>query len=283
MRRKTSAILLSAIALSLSVQVQGAKPLERDVISISALPAGQPKDSITCLIKGTVIDRPETTSAMIVEAGKDFRIHDYITVPVVDGIFSYILHDTIPMAYDVIFDDELKRGSWRIRNFFSGNGEVNLFYHNRDKADEDSVASTITDNMLAEKFSIMKKAEIQEDINKLYALIDMLYENKTAHSKDVQELYDKLDSLPKGGERDSIMDLVGRRFKESRENASAHSKFYTKEYLEYEKELTDLYFKSDLMKRSLISENPSLYGLYSIKEALMRGNDASGWLDIPAY
>lgn len=279
----TSAILLSAIALSLSEQVQGAKPQERDIIGISALAQGQPKDSITCIIKGTVIDRPETTTAMIIEAGKDFRIHDYITVPVIDGKFSYILHDTIPMAYDVIFDDELKRGTWRIRNFFSGNGEVNLFYHNRDKADGDSVASTITDNMLAEKFSEMKKAAIQDEVKKLYALIDTLYKNKTVYSKEVQELYDKLESLPKGHERDSIMDLVGRRFKESCENSYAHSKFYTKEYLEYEKELTDLYFKSDLMKRNLISENPSLYGLYSIKEALMRENDAGGWLDITSY
>ena len=283
MRHKTSAILLGAMALSMSVQAQGAKPHERDVIGISALPTGQQKDSITCLITGMVIDRPETTYALIVEAGKDFRIHPGIKVPVEDGKFSYTLHDTIPMAYGVIFDDELQRGTWRIRNFFSGNGNVDLLYHNNEKADNDRVLSDISDNTLSEKFSEKEKKEFQEEQNRLYALINALYENKTVYSKDIQDLYDKLDSLPRGQERDSIMDLVGRLFKESRENSYAHSKFYTKEYLEYEKELTDIYHKSDLLKRSLISENPSLFGLYSIKYALMYGGDISDGMDIPAY
>ncbi|MDE6552328.1 MAG: redoxin domain-containing protein [Muribaculaceae bacterium] len=79
------------------------------------------------------------------------------------------------------------------------------------------------------------------------------------------------------------MDVVGRRLKEAHENSYAHSKFYSKEYLEYAKELTDIYYKSDLMKRNFISENPSLFGLYSIKEALMRGGGVSDDMDIPAY
>ncbi|MDE5850798.1 MAG: TlpA family protein disulfide reductase [Muribaculaceae bacterium] len=79
------------------------------------------------------------------------------------------------------------------------------------------------------------------------------------------------------------MDVVGRRLKEAHENSYAHSKFYSKEYLEYAKELTDIYYKSDLMKRNFISENPSLFGLYSIKEALMRGGGVSDGMDIPAY
>ena len=116
------------------------------------------------------------------EAGKDFRIHPSIEVPVVDGKFSYTLHDTIPLAYEVIFDDELKRGSWRIRNFFSGNGNVKLFYHNREKADDDRVISDIRDNTLAEKFTKMKNNEFQEEQNRLYALIDTLYKNTTVYS-----------------------------------------------------------------------------------------------------
>ena len=276
MKKTNKRILALSSAVLLTVNIFGQN---NDVLD-----AGKPTtDSIICRITGTVIDRPETTSAMIIEAEKDFRIHDYITVPVVDGKFSYTLHDTIPMAYDVIFDDELKRGSWRIRNFYSGNGEVNLFYHNYESADNDSVVSDIADNFIAEKFTKMKKAEFQEEQKRLYALINSLYDNKTVYSKEVQELYDKLDSLPKGLERDSIIDLVGRRFKESRENSYAHSKFYSKKYLEYEKELTDIYTKSDLMKRNFISEYPSLYGLYSIKDAMMHGGKVSDGIDIPAY
>ena len=276
-------MLIWAWMLFVPMQLSGQTVQEKDMLNVSTIADELPNHTITCEITGTVIDRPEIASALIVEAGKDFRIHPSIKVPVVDGNFSYTLHDTIPMAYQVIFDDELKRGSWRIRKFFSGNGNVDLFYHNMGKTDNDKVISDIGDNTLAEKFTKMEKDEFQEEQNRLYALINTLYENKTVYSKDIQDLYDKLESLPQGHERDSIMDLVGRRFEESRENLYAHSKFYSKEYLEYEKELTDIYSKSDLMKRRFISENPSLFGLYSIKDALMNGGDVSDGIDIPAY
>ncbi|MDE6340690.1 MAG: TlpA family protein disulfide reductase [Muribaculaceae bacterium] len=283
MNIKTISMLIAAPILFMPMQLSGQTAKEKDILNAPTLSGELPNQKMTCEITGTVIDRPETTSALIVEAHKDFRIHPSIEVPVVDGKFSYTLHDTIPMAYEVIFNDELKRGSWRIRKFFSGDGNVKLFYHNREKADNDRVMSDIRDNILAEKFSEMEKAEFQEKQNILYALVDSLYENKTVYAKDVQDLYDRLDSLPKGHERDSIMDVVGRRFKEARENSNAHSKFYSKEYLEYEKELTDIYSKSDQMKRNFITENPSLFGLYSIKQALMYGGDISDGMDIPAY
>ncbi len=242
----------------------------------------QPKDSITCYVYGELIDRPETTGAMIIEAGKDFRVHDYITVPVTDGKFSYTIHDAVPKAYEVIFDDELKRGSWRVRNFFSGNGTVNLFCHNKANADKDSVASDIPDNILATKFNDMKNSEIQVEEKRLQSLIDSLFQANRAYTEEVQELQDKLKSLPKGPERDSIRAEVGGRFKEARENPNSRSEYYSEEYLKYEKELADLYSRSDRMKRNFISENPSLYGLSCIKQALMY-KGWSAWLDVPAY
>ncbi|MDE6648665.1 MAG: redoxin family protein [Muribaculaceae bacterium] len=249
--------------------------------SVSAFCASGSVDSITCIIKGTVIDRPKTKSAMIVEANMDFRIHPFVNVPVVDGKFSYIIHDTVPRAYQVIFDDE--RASWQNRYFFTGDGNIELFYHNNEIADDDLILSDISDNILAEKFSEIEKAEIKLERDSLYALIDSLYENNAVHSPDIQALYDKLNNLPQGHERDSLKDVVGRRFMESRQNSDAHSKFYSKEYLEYEKELNELFYKVDTMKRNFISEYPSLYGLFSIKDAIMYATDANGRMDIPAY
>lgn len=276
-------IVLGAMALSLSIHAQGKEPHGNNITSIPAIATEQPKESIICHVYGSVINRPGTTTAMIVEAGKDFRIHDYITVPVTDGKFSYTLRDTVPMAYDVIFDDELKRGTWQIRNFYSGNGAVELFYYGKEEADKNRMESDINDNILAEKFSVKKKAEIQDQVNILYAAIDSLYENNTVYSKKIQALYDKAQSLPQGQERDSLMNLIAQRFKENREDKNARSAFYSEEYLKYEKELKDLYYKGDVMKRNFISENPSLFGLFSIREAIRDANGGSDWLDIPAY
>lgn len=144
-------LLLMAFAMTLSV----AKANENQ------------KDSIVCQVYGTVIDRPETTEAIIIEADKDFRIHTPITIPVVDGKFSYTILDSIPRAYEVIFDDEMQRGSWRMKYFYSGNGEVNLYYHNQEKADENCVVSDILDNVLASKFMEKRNSEIQEEEKQL--------------------------------------------------------------------------------------------------------------------
>lgn len=166
--------------------------------------------------------------------------------------------------------------------FFSGNGDVNLFYHNKANGDKDSVASKIPDNILATKFNDMKNSAIQVEENRLQSVLDSLFQNKLAYTKEVQELQDKLNSMPKGPERDSVRDKVGRMFKEARENPNSRSKYYSEEYLKYEKELADLYSRSDRMKRDFISENPSLYGLLCIKQALTY-KGWSDWLNVPAY
>ncbi len=214
------------------------------------------KDSIVCQVYGTVIDRPETTEAIIIEADKDFRIHTPITVPVVDGKFAYTILDSIPRAYEVIFDDEMQRGSWRMKYFYSGNGEVNLYYHNQEKADENCVISDIHDNVLATKFMEIRNSEIQEEEKQLHALIDALFDNHQAYSKEMQELLDKLASMPKGHERDSIQDLVGRKFKESRENPNSRINCYSEEYISINNDLIDLYKKGDLLNEILYLRIP---------------------------
>lgn len=271
--------VLGSFSAMLAVTAPNTRIIDNPIIKYSI---EDQKDSIVCQVFGTVIDRPETTQAIIIEADKDFRIHKPITVPIVDGKFSITIHDTIPRAYEVIFDDEMKRGSWQLKYFYSGNGAVNLFYHNQEKADENRVVSNIPDNILASKFIEIRNSKIQEEEKRLHTIIKTLYDNNQAYSKEMQELLDKLHNMPKGHERDSIQNIVGRKFKESRENPISRTKCYSEEYLRYENDLTELYRKGDLLKRNFISENPSLFGLLSIKQALMN-NGWNDWLDVTAY
>ncbi|MDE6480355.1 MAG: hypothetical protein K2L45_08790, partial [Muribaculaceae bacterium] len=73
---------------------------------MTAIAAGYQNDSIICHISGTVVDRPDSKYAILLEAGKDYRTSPCIPIPIVDGKFSYTLKDDMPRVYDLTFDDE---------------------------------------------------------------------------------------------------------------------------------------------------------------------------------
>ena len=78
---KVISMLIGTPMLFVPMQLTGQTVQEKDIMSITTIAGELPNHTITCEITGTVIDRPETTSALIVEAGKDFRIHPSIKVP----------------------------------------------------------------------------------------------------------------------------------------------------------------------------------------------------------
>lgn len=87
--------------------------------SLTAHATEQPNDSITCHVTGTVIDRPESKSMILIEAKSDLKVNKYDIAEINDGIFSFTIKDTVPRAYQIIFDDELKNNGWLNRYFYS--------------------------------------------------------------------------------------------------------------------------------------------------------------------
>ena len=83
-------------------------------------------DSIKCEIKGSVINRPDSKEAIIIEALRDQRVNKHFRVPIIDGKYSFTLCDDFPRCYSVFFDDEERAGNIRIRNFYTGNGYVDI-------------------------------------------------------------------------------------------------------------------------------------------------------------
>lgn len=265
------------VAVSALFMAMSADGHQKDTQSIDINSSIGKADSIVCRVSGTITDRPQTTSVFIIEAEKDFRIHSGYTVPVIDGKFNLTLMDRQPLAYEVIFYDELEKGSWQNRIFFSGDGDVELVYNNSNEPGKDKVISQLQDNILAEKFSEMDKERFNAKRELLYANLHSLHENGKAYTPEFQNLLDQLDTTPKVESRDSIRELV------SRMNKGPKERRYTKEYLAYHTELNRLYSQADSLKRSFISQNPSIYGLYSIKYAFLLAGSRHDWIDLPAY
>ncbi len=235
----------------------------------------QPNDSIECHISGTLVDRPDTKSVYIIEAGKDLRVNGSVKVPVVDGKYEYTLHDDMPRAYEVFFDDEMRRGNMRIRQFFTGNGDVEIISHAPGKEDNDSMRSDIADNLLAEQWRKIELREFMPRLSQFSSKIDSLYEHNAALRPEVLRLDEEFAAMQPGAKRDSVNDLRMSYYRGPRENC------YTEEYMDCERLGLEILKELDSAHRTFIMQHPSLYGLYMLKYAIP--SKRSDYMDIPAY
>lgn len=233
-------------------------------------------DSIKCEITGTVINRPESKEAVIIEAMKDARVNKHVRIPIVDGKYSYTLHDDYPRTYSVFFDDEEKHGEIRIRNFYTGNGYVNIISHNEENEDDDKVISDIEENNIADRLSNIENGRYKLELNNLYAILDSLYQNKRAYTSEINRLDNELANLGPGEKRDSIQNILRKYFEGPKD------KRYSTEYLKCDSLLKEVLLKRDSAERAYITENPSLVGLFAIKYALHTGKYID-WKDISGY
>jgi len=61
-------------------------------IKLYKVPKPKPTGSIKCTLKGEVIDRPHSSRLMLSKSGDDLRIAQWISIPIRDGKFEYVLN-----------------------------------------------------------------------------------------------------------------------------------------------------------------------------------------------
>lgn len=79
----------------------------------------------TCHIEGITTD-PETKVMYIAEKGADFRIDDFVRIPVTDGNFFYDLKTDELSCYYIVPENQYKNGSFRYAAFISENQDVSI-------------------------------------------------------------------------------------------------------------------------------------------------------------
>jgi Peroxiredoxin len=77
---------------------------------------------IHCVIKGEVIDRPESRRLKLIKTFENNSSDKYITIH--NGKFEYALDCYYPESYSLIFDEEYKSGVWWPVIFFPESGTV---------------------------------------------------------------------------------------------------------------------------------------------------------------
>ena len=237
--------------------------------------AGNQNDSIVCHISGTVVERPESKSAILLEAGKDFRTSPVIQIPIVDGKFSYTLKDDMPRVYDLTFDDEYSKGMWKTRSFFTGNGYVEFTCDNNDLDKIDTFKSDLQDNLLYLKIEETLDDKYSSQLKTVNDQISPLFEDNTAYTQEVQTLIKRIESAESDEEKTKLRDLF------YQYNNGPDEKMYSKEYLDLSKKGHEIFWSRDSLKRTMISETPTLVGLHYIKTAILYNNEL--YEDIPGY
>ena len=246
-------------------------------VMVAGMAFGAGRDSIECRINGTVIGRPDGEKVIILEHGCDPRINPIIPIPVKDGKFSYTLHGDAPRAYILFFYEDMLKGSYRFLPFISGNGDVNFVCYDREREDSSRVTSNLPENMLAEKFNKAYETRYGAEIERLSAKIDSLFSCGAAYTPEYNSLLKKREGMPPGAERDSMNIVI------SEYGRLPKEKLYSNEYLECQKQEGKIVNGRDSLCRAIITENPSVYGLNAIKQALMSKSlyqDPQDYIDI---
>jgi thiol-disulfide isomerase/thioredoxin len=83
-------------------------------------------EPIQCLLKGEVINRPQSNRLALLKAGEDFRTVKVTYIPIRDGKFEYILYANTEEAYQLIFYDEIIKGGWLPIPFIAGQETINF-------------------------------------------------------------------------------------------------------------------------------------------------------------
>jgi thiol-disulfide isomerase/thioredoxin/uncharacterized protein YuzE len=88
---------------------------------------------IQCVLKGEVINRPQSTRLMLLKPDDDPRTTDVIYILVQDGKFEYVLNADTEEAYQLIFEDEDMNGSMMPIDFIAEQGTINFVLYPMDE------------------------------------------------------------------------------------------------------------------------------------------------------
>lgn len=200
----------------------------------------------TCHIEGTTTD-PETKELYLIESGADVRTQaNVISVPVVDGEFSYDLRKDTIGYYELIPVNQYENGSWRPAYFFSENQKVTITF--ATKRDKVVVVGTGKETQMMQQCN----AEIDAVYNSVFEALNQ----KT----------DSIENILKSEIKD--MDDEQRRAYVEEFYSENSTNPHSSAYKQMNKESENAFFKMRIATVKWLDEHPCLYGLADMRLSL---------------
>ncbi len=118
---------------------EGDGPGDWAITGIKLYEEKQPVKPIQCVLRGEVIDRPQSSRLLLVSKREDMRISSTY-IPIRDGKFEYTLNGDYEKEYDLVFYDEMMNGAWRPIPFISRAGVIEFKLYPMADSDKNSVS-----------------------------------------------------------------------------------------------------------------------------------------------
>lgn len=221
--------------------------------------SANPVDKI-CRISGNVAGRSESKEAVIIEADEDFRVVPSIKVPIIDGHFSLQLPADTVRQYQMLFDDEIRHGSWRSRYFFAEGDSVSL---KADGEDKFMVISDSPENRRAKAYDDLVEEKYGARRDSLDAEYERLEQSGDLYAEPFKTIFLKAQAAKNDAERDSLM-AEARKIQKNM-NHDILSKACKKQQEGYDSLLADM----QKLQEDFVAENVSIYGLAVMKRKLI--------------
>jgi thiol-disulfide isomerase/thioredoxin len=208
-------------------------------------------EPVQCVLKGEVINRPQSSRIVLLKNGEDFRTAKVTYISIHDGKFEYTLYTGFEEAYQLIFYDEIMRGSWYSVDFIAEPGTYYFTLNNENEWKNNTTrGSKYTETYLfisdsLDKITRPHHITIDEKTEKLRA-------EKKYYTPKVNKIFDQIDKLSDDDPKrralfDQFYELENKgqdKTQEAKdleeENMQIYKTMYVDKLMEYAKEHADI-------------------------------------------
>ncbi len=160
-------------------------------LGIAASTAFASYGQIVTMIKGTIVDRPQTTTLYIAPEGTDFRADTFAIVNVTDGRFEYTLSGPEVKMYMIVCKDEYDNGTWKRIPIFTEGDTVKVTIYPKERNPGYEVSGGRENTEYKRIPEMLVDDEARSKIGVLDYKWDSLMNLGLAYSPEAQALLDK--------------------------------------------------------------------------------------------
>ena len=175
------------------------------IIGIKLYQVPKPVGTIKCTLKGEVRDRSHSSRLMLSKYGQDMRTTQWISIPIRDGKFEYILNCDHEELYTLTFSDEWNRGSWRPVEFISEHGVIHFTLHPQDQYEMNRVEGGKLNKELR-NYDIENTNKVQPLYDALNARREQLDKEGKFYTPEAQSLFDRMNASTDAVEKGALTD-----------------------------------------------------------------------------
>lgn len=212
-----------------------------------------------CVIKGEIVSR-DSKILLIRKSSESFRsfLNHPTKISIKKGNFDYTFQYVESEAYELIFKDELEKGSWRAITFFPTNGVIEFKLYPLDEWEKNTIKGGEL-NAEFEAYQLSNKKIFDKRRNQLMKIQNDLSESDEYDSPEYKELTQQL-RVTKSGDHEARVPI----FQKRQELEKTHAR-YTERAKQLFVDPYDSLIKAELIwKYEYIKSNPSIVSFYFI-------------------